>query len=215
MIRKLFNNRVFILSLAICSGLLMLRSIAAPFFDMPDYSGVEDPEFYLEEDVPTELEVVATDRFGTGTDVTSLDDDTIWRAEQSVLSGQLTWNSAPARDPFSGIGSVSVAVDSAPASGMPVVVGIPRLDALVAGPKSLLAVLNDQIVREGDLIGGYEVTRISPSGVRLASRHASHWLAVSDMETESESEPVRADQEVLAEPADELAGLMDGGEPGG
>lgn len=209
MIRKLFNNRAFIIGLAVCSALLMVHSLAAPFFDEPDFSDVAAPEFYPEQDAPAELEVVAADEASAA----AAGEEAIWRADQSVLSGQLTWNSRPRRDPFS-VGQqepVRVhAIGSAPAERP--AHGIPRLDGLVAGPDSLFAVLNDQIVREGDLIGGYEVTRIEPDGVRIASRLESHWLSVADMVIELEPEVSERD---LDQPGDELAGLMDGGEPGG
>jgi hypothetical protein len=217
MIRKLFNNRAFIIGLAVCSGLLMVRTVAAPFFAEPDYRNVEAPSFEREEDGMAELEVVATvpsgDRSVAGKGAS---DDTIWRAEQSVLSGQLTWNGAPARDPFSGVRE-QPAVTGTRAAGAspPVVVGVPRLDALVAGPDSLFAVLNDQIVREGDLIAGYEVTRIAPDGVRVASKYANHWLAVADMETEIQSEAATAELDTFGGPAEEPAPPTGSTEPGG
>jgi hypothetical protein len=172
MIRKLFNNRAFIIGLAICSGLLMVRSLAAPFLDEPDFADVEAPVFDPDGEALAELEVVATDKTAPAAE------ETIWRADQSVLSGQLTWNEAPQRDPFASPGkSPDAKVSIETTASLPTVVGMPRLDALVAGPDSLFAVLNDQIVREGDLVGGYEVTRIASDGVRIASRFESHWLA--------------------------------------
>jgi len=196
-IRNLFNNRAFVIVLAVCSGLLMLRSLAAPFLEQPDFDDVEDPEFFLAE---------------TDIDGITSDEPLIWRADQSVLSGQLTWNDSPARDPFVrmavGPGAVDLPVQVLPAATMD---GLPRLDALVAGPKSLLAVLNNRIVREGDLIGAYQVTRIRPDGVRIASRHETHWLSVADMTLETDDVE---DDELMDAPADELAGLIEGGEPG-
>ena len=214
MIRRLFNNRAFIIGLAICSGLLMLRSVAAPFLDAPDFSSVEDPEFHMEEDGPAELEVVAST--GTASDVP--DEDAIWRAEQSVLSGQLTWNGNPDRDPFSGMTEAPVVTRlSESTDNERMLSGIPRLDGLVAGPDSLFAVLNDRIVREGDVIGGYEVTRIATDGVRIASRVATHWLAVADMEFERLNPVTEAETDAPASGGnvDAMAGLIESPEPGG
>ena len=205
MIRKLFNNRAFIIGLAVCSGLLMLHSVATPFLDQPDFADVEAPVFDPDAEAMGELEVVAADA------PEPVPETAIWRADQSVLSGQLTWNEAPRRDPFAG-SSKSVAVAVSSDVSRPTPAGIPRLDALVAGPDSLLAVLNDQIVREGDLIDGYQVTRIATDGVRIASRFQSHWLAVADMETAADAD---ANEENFAGPAEELAGLVDSGGPGG
>lgn len=181
MIRKLFNNRAFIIALAVCSGLLMLRSVARPFLDEPDYSDVEAPVFDPEEEGMAEFEVLASER-----EDTVQDEQPIWRPDQSVLSGQLTWIDKPARDPFSGMTGPSMqSTITKPLNGQSEMPVVPRLDALVAGPDSLIAVLNDQIVRVGDLVGDYEVTRIAPDGVRIANRFASHWLAVADMEIEA------------------------------
>ena len=211
MIRKLFNNRAFIIGLAVCSGLLMVRSVATPFLDEPDFADVEAPVFDPDAEAIGELEVVATEEPAAAAEAA------IWRADQSVLSGQLTWNEAPHRDPFASDGDAPVTTAGITATvSRPTVVGIPRLDALVAGPDSLLAVLNDQIVREGDLVGGYEVTRIARDGVRIASRFQSHWLAVADMDTAADAAaPADAEDENFPGAADELVGPTDGGEPGG
>ena len=183
MIRRLFNNKAFVIGLAACAGLYMVYSITAPMLDEPDFSDVEAPAFDPD-DTQAELEVVATAA------EPQKPAEEVWRAGQSVLSGQLTWNGRPNRDPFAGLRVASpVSAGSEPAEPRAVaIICVPRLDALVAGPNSLFAVLNDQIVREGDLISGYQVTRISPDGVRVSSRFASHWLAVADMEIEATSE---------------------------
>jgi hypothetical protein len=111
------------------------------------------------------------------------------------------------------------AVSFQAAAPQPTIAGVPRLKALVAGPDSLFAVLNDRIVREGDLIGGYQVTRIATDGVRIASRFQSHWLAVADMEievaAEAETTAIAADEAVFSEPGDGPAGVVDSGAPGG
>lgn len=226
MIRRLFNNRGFIIGLAVCSGLLMVRTLAAPFLDEPDFSDVEDPEFYLDEaDAPELVVAEATVAAPTA-------EDTIWRADQSVLSGQLTWNDTPARNPFSGGTKVPGMRPVAAPSSLPANAHVPKLGALVAGPDSLLAVLDNRIVREGDLVAGYEVTRIERDGVRIASATQSHWLAVSAMEVEVRPTATFGQLDGLDEaglhygglhdggpeedaPADELAGLVEQGEPGG
>ncbi len=208
MVRKLFNNRIFIIGLAVCSGLLMVRSIAAPFLDEPDFADVEAPVFDPDAELGDEPDIVSA---VTAEPAPAAEpEDELWRADQSVLSGQLTWDSHPRRDPFSGSSELLLVRGDtepmvAPAGGLP------RLQALVAGPDSQFAVLNDQIVREGDLIAGYQVTRIATDGVRIASWQESHWLAVADMEIEIQpaAEPLEA---AFDEPADEM---IDGPEPGG
>jgi hypothetical protein len=206
MIRKIFNNRAFVITLAVCSGLLMLRSIAAPFLAEPDFGDVEDPEFYLDADASAFAD-------GSGHADEGMGEPEIWRADQSVLSGQLTWNASPRRDPFApGLeGPEATAVVRREAWPQQTH-GLPRLNALIAGPVSHFAVLDDRIVREGDLIGGYQVTRISPDGVRIASLSETHWLSVSNMAYERD---IEAGDARLDEPVDELAGLLEGGEPGG
>ena len=78
MIRQLFNNRVFVISLAACAGLYMVYSITAPMLDEPDFSQVEAPAFAPEE-VTAALEVVAT------APAQRDQEQEIWRADQSVL----------------------------------------------------------------------------------------------------------------------------------
>lgn len=168
MIRNLFNNRWFVVALAVGSGLILVRSVAAPFFDEPDFSDVEDPEYYLDAEV---------DDSGAGnSEMAAL------QPGQSVLSGQLNWNTEAHRDPFSRghspLVAESVVVVSVAGSSLPV---LPRLDALVAGPESLLAVLDDKIVREGDSIAGFRVARIDSDGVLLSAANTSHRLRVADM----------------------------------
>ena len=43
MIRRLFNNKAFVIGLAACAGLYMIYSITAPMLDQPDFSEVEAP----------------------------------------------------------------------------------------------------------------------------------------------------------------------------
>ena len=164
MIRRLFNNRCFVIGLAACSLALMLYSVSAPFLEDPEFGDAEDPEFYL-----------ITEEVDDGAESAAV------RPGRSVLSGQLTWNASPRRNPFgplSGEGAPVTLVSSPVA--VPGPSGLPRLDALVAGPESLLAVLDDRIVREGDRIGDYRVDRIRADGVRIVSRDRSHWLSVGD-----------------------------------
>lgn len=198
MIRRLFNNRWFVVALAVCSLGLMVRSVVTPFFDEPDFADAEDPEFYLA---------------GEMTDAADAEDEPVIRVTgRSVLSGQLTWNDSPRRDPYSR-GGQAAAPSALSASAEPVrsTSGLPRLDALVAGPDSLLAVLDDHIVREGDAIGNFRVARIRADGVRLVSSRGSHWLSVADMNlTPEPALPTRVD-----DAADALAGLTDIPEPGG
>ncbi len=160
MIRRLFNNRYFVIGLAACSLMLMLTSIGAPFLERPEFDDAEDPDFYL-----------------LAEETADEDQPVVVRPGRSVLSGLLTWNDSPRRDPFSPVSgdTETVVRRSVPMGRTPV---LPRLDALVAGPESLLAVLDDRIVRVGDRIGEYRVERIRENGVLIASVNRSHWLAI-------------------------------------
>lgn len=190
MIRNLLNNRWFVITLALASGLLLARSLAAPFFAATDFSDVEDPEFYLDEAV----EESASDNPEPAALVPG----------QSVLSGQLNWNEDPQRDPFRRIppavhpvtGVLSTAAHGGPS-------GLPRLDALVAGPDSLLAVLDNRIVRQGDLVAGYRVARIDRSGVLLSAAGGNHRLSVADMSRGPTIDVIEAGESGLNDSADE------------
>ncbi len=167
----------------------MVRSIAAPFLDEPDFSDVEDPGYYTDElvgdGVSEELEVISV------------------QPGESVLSGQLNWNMEPRRDPFSRgdsevlVERTATAVGSS--GGLPIV---PRLDALVAGPDSLLAVLDDRIVREGDVIAGFRVSRIDSDGVLLRAGNVSHRLRVADMSFGRVAEVSAIEDPALSLPVD-------------
>lgn len=58
---------------------------------------------------------------------------------------------------------------------------LPSLDALVAGPNSLLAVLDDRIVRVGDSSGIFRVVHINRNGVALRAADSDYLLRVADM----------------------------------
>lgn len=190
MIKALFNNRWFIVCLAVASGLLMVRSIAGPFFDRPDFADAEDPEFYLGETAEEEQ----------GPAVVAL------QPGQSVLSGQLTWIGDPKRDPFSRGEEPrkpeSLEVLPVTATGL---LKLPRLDALVAGPDSLLAVLDDRIVRIGDTSGIFRVIRIDRSGVALRAADSDYRLRVADMNTLQPEERTLETSQVGADGFDSTA----------
>lgn len=184
MIRALFNNRWFVITLAVAAGLFMVRSVAAPFLEQPDFADAEDPEFYLDDPAQAEAEAEA--------------ETPVRPSGQSVLSGALSWTNAPGRDPFTA--SDRQAVEQSRTlfqASTPDASRLPRLNGLVAGPESLLAVLDDRIVREGDRIGAFLVQNIEPGGVRLTAGYTDHWLRVADMNAAAIDDAVAiTDQEI-------------------
>lgn len=78
----------------------------------------------------------------------------------------LKWNAAPARDPF----AVQRDIDPAELTAVQTqltTIRRPSLDALVSGSSSKLAIIDGELVGEGDRIGGYRVASIGVGGVRL------------------------------------------------
>lgn len=164
--KRLFNNRWFVIALAAGALLLLARAIATPLLERPDFSDVPSPAFYPD-DLPVGSEPVTPEREAPGTG--------------SVLGGRLAWDETPGRDPFSPPGALSTTLPSvrAAADEPP----LPRLDALVAGPLSLLAVLDGRIVREGEHIGAYRVAQIGRDGVRIDTANRSIWLKLAERNT--------------------------------
>lgn len=139
---------------------------------------------------------VAPYLFPPGTDLTNYDLDIVddWMTEtereidevrfdlRTVSASSITWDESPVRDPFKavpnqGIDTVSKIVlatreeNSATTS--------PRLDALVAGTDSRLAVIDGQILGEGDRWAGYRVQSITAAGVVLKSSSENLVLTVN------------------------------------
>ena len=173
--KDLFNNRWFIAALAAGSVALVVQSVAVPLMREPEFADAEPiVEDYL---VPQSGESVTFAGNAIQTDAARR--PAPQRSGESVLIHRLTWNDTPHRDPFSSrpakTQSVQATVDTAipttPRNYAP-----PRLDALVAGTSSRFAVLDDQVVSEGDRIGEFRVTRIAKDGVRVSTGIRSVWL---------------------------------------
>ncbi len=179
-INRLFNNRAFVAVLALGSVLLLARSVVAPFLDRPDLSSVPVPVDFPEEGVAAagrEPAGGAARTFRTPTAIPRAGGEADGSAAVNI--GGLSWRAAPQRDPFSPrAGAEAAGARPALDPGEPQTPALPTLDALVAGPESLLAVLDDRIVREGDELRGYRVVRISLDGVRVRSARGSLWLTV-------------------------------------
>ncbi|MGE0388179.1 MAG: hypothetical protein AB7Q97_25930 [Gammaproteobacteria bacterium] len=92
----------------------------------------------------------------------------------------LAWTPEGGRDPFS-FHRPSAAAPSAPAT--PPATGselaLPRLDALIAGPATRLAVIDGAIRGRGDAVGGYRVAAIDGNRVRLAPTDGGPELLLS------------------------------------
>ena len=188
--RDLFNNRAFVLTLAAASFLFLAWSVAAPLLERPDFSEVAVPVDFPE-DVVEEVVDEAVDEGATRRDTRRLavsggnagDAGTAVAngSPNAVQIGRLSWQADPARDPFAPSGDLPVQGKDDPqvtrTNSLP---SVPRLNALVAGPRSLLAVLDDRIVREGERIRGYRVSTITRRGVRITAGNESVWLSVDE-----------------------------------
>lgn len=173
--RKLFNNRWFIVALGVGSLLLVVRSVAVPLLSEPERAEVEPiVEDYLVTAAGEEpLAAPAPRPQAAGVAGTP---------GASVLGGRLLWNDAPRRDPFSsrhpegGGEPLSDGQTKVPAPDA----ALPKLSALVAGRSSLLAVLDDQVVETGDSVRSFEVTRIGHDGVEVRSGRHRVWIPVPE-----------------------------------
>lgn len=157
--KHLFNNPKFVGFLGLGAVVLLFNSLVMPFLDTDGdvvYEPVEDPLAEEDEMIFTSTREVAVEPTGP-----------------SVASGLLTWNSFPGRDPFSNAASATPAPvthgDGAGLAAFPGEIVLPRLNALVAGPVSSLAVVNGRMVTEGMSVAGFEITGIDPAGVTLRS----------------------------------------------
>ncbi|MEM8769902.1 MAG: hypothetical protein AAGE43_20895, partial [Pseudomonadota bacterium] len=148
-------------------------SVSKPFREESDFSSADYPEAGYE-DAEFDDDYLYGGGGGTGQDAPDPD----WSPRQSVLSGTLIWNTTPARDPFTNKTPVQTASGAPIPVALAPVPNVPRLDALVVGPDSVLAVLDDRIVRVGDRHGDFRVTGISRKGVRISAANESVWLPV-------------------------------------
>ncbi len=172
MLRDLFNNQRFVGALGIFALVYLAYSVSKPFreesdFNSPEYAGEGFDEY--------DDEALYGDEGGSGMQGAAASS---WTPGQSVLNGSLIWNTDPARDPFASDGPVHTSPGTALAVAPASVPKMPRLDALVVGPDSVLAILDDRIVRVGDRHGAFQVTRISRQGVRISAANESVWLPV-------------------------------------
>ena len=185
--KNLFNNQWFIAMLAICAALLLARSIVVPLMGSTDVVAAgPEVEFYDEALLDDEI---VDGRPGDGpldglpvSDGDAADALRILepaRTSRSVLNRQLTWNWHPSRDPFSALSDNVRDGGASVANQTPIPDGLPRLGALVAGPSSLLAVLGDQVVAEGDRVGDYLVTSIQRDGVQVRTATGNIWIPLS------------------------------------
>ena len=184
--RNLFNNRAFVLTLALVSFLYLAWSVAAPLLERPEFGDVAVPMGFPEDDVGEMVDVGTQRRDTRGLAVSSSSTGGTGRAvadgsPNAVQIGRLSWQADPARDPFAPSGVLPAqGKDGLQVPRTNPLPSVPRLNALVAGPRSLLAVLDDQIVREGEHIRGYRVSTISRRGVRITAGNESVWLSVDE-----------------------------------
>ena len=88
---------------------------------------------------------------------------------RAIDATALAWNANPVRDPFSVAEDITLPAASSTTNTAPVRPAIPRLNALVAGARSRFAVIDDRIVGEGDSLGAFRVSEITPDEVVLDS----------------------------------------------
>ncbi len=181
MIRQLFNNKWFIVGLAVGSVLLMGRSILVEVWDSSDIAQVviEDPYVGLDidEDFTDGLDEIGNAAGEFFDQLTASPADTSG-SRRTVHHRRLTWNDEPRRDPFKAQMETELPLLASltPVTTEVMPAGPPRLEALVAGPESSFAVFGDQVVTEGDRVAGYRIVRITPEGVSVASNTGSAWL---------------------------------------
>lgn len=182
MMRNLFNNKWFIIALAVGSLALMGRSILVEVWSTPDFSEVADEDPYDGIDMAND-DGADLDEFGSAAgeffeQLTNRQSDTSAGSARTVHHRRLTWSDEPRRDPFKAQAASDLPLVASIASIGTVVAesGPPRLQALVAGPESSFAVFGDQVVTEGDRVAGYRIVRITPEGVSVASNEGSTWL---------------------------------------
>ena len=147
--KKLLNNIWAVAGLAALGSLLVVARLVLPLLggndDPLDYSDEED-DWLVDE---TELEVERM-------------------ALTSVDASEITWIVAPYRDPFAKQQTLKQTdLHSVQEQLAKTTRHQPRLDALVSGSYAKLAVIDGQIVAEGDQVSGYRVAQIGSSNVRL------------------------------------------------
>ncbi len=107
----------------------------------------------------------------------SMDEEDDWLEEAGDLEAvrhtltaidvaDVRWNATPSRDPF----AVQHDIDPRDLDRVQTKLTVaprPSLDALVSGSSSKLAIIDGEVVSEGDRVAGYRVASIELGGVRL------------------------------------------------
>ncbi len=156
--KNLLNNPKVVAALGIGALVLVFDALVVPLLESVSEVVLEPVEDPLVDD-PDDLILADTE-------------PTVSRVSgPSVASGGLTWNDESRRDPFS---NVQNSIISHVASDQQFT--LPRLDALVAGPESSLALLNGKVVSVGMTLGGFTVIAIDRAGVTLRSGRGEHRL---------------------------------------
>lgn len=144
--QKLFNNPLVVGALGLVAAAYFAVTVVVPMFGSDaNANGMSDP------DVPMFTEIAES----------SSTDDAIPEG-LAVDKDRIRWLRSLPRDPF---GQQPGQTDSAGAA----VSRKPELQALFTSASSRSAVIDDELVREGDLVRGMEVVAIDNTGVTLAS----------------------------------------------
>ncbi len=144
--QKLFNNPLVIGALGLVAAAYFAVTVLVPMFgDDANASGVSDEVVPMFEDMTT----------------ASSGDADIPEGLQ-VDKDRIRWLRSLPRDPF-GQQHVEAGLSGKPVSRNP------ELQALFTSASSRSAVIDDELVREGDLVRGMEVVAIDNTGVTLAS----------------------------------------------
>lgn len=144
--QKLFNNPFVIGALGLVAAAYFAVTVLVPMFGSDaNASGVSDDVIPMFEDMASE----------------SANDSGIPEG-LAVDKDRIRWLRSLPRDPF-GQQPGDVGAAGAPVSRNP------ELQALFTSASSRSAVIDDELVREGDLVRGMEVVAIDNTGVTLAS----------------------------------------------
>ncbi len=166
--KALFNNAWFIIGLGVFGLIFSARSLLAPLigsgenFDDVDVTDWQSEPSVTEESIIGNTALVAVD------------------------TSQLFWNPHPRRDPF----SPNIYIKKQELSQLKgqantklgdISFRRPELSAVVAGETSRFAVLDGQIVKEGDYISGYQIKGILRDGVWIQNAQGAYKLGLSEL----------------------------------
>lgn len=166
---KLFNNKLVVAALVIAAlGILYLRLIkpAINFY----FPGSVQADIYI----PDNIEDLDT-TLGSVAGLDEYDGDIKFADEQFNLAeidiSNLRWNERPNRDPF----RATKVSESKPRSIEPVFLtstkpansGLPRVSAIVRMPNLKFAVIEGEILKEGDSYGNFVLRSIEEQAVSL------------------------------------------------